>query len=60
MSCASALNTTLGRMLEGLVSQSKQSQLDEFIEIEKTLETEISETLTSEPEMCSNMKPPLV
>ena len=54
------MNTTLNRMLEGVISESKQSQLDEFIEIEKTLETTLSEALTSEPCIGSDRKPPIV
>ena len=46
-------------MLEGVISESKESQLNEFIEIEKTLETTLSEALTSEPCIGSDKKPPM-
>ena len=54
----SMTNTTLNRMLEGVIASSKSSQLEEFIEIEKTLETTLSEALTSEPCIDSARKPP--
>ena len=53
----SEANTTLHRLLEGVISSSKESQLNEFIQIEQTLETELSETLTSEPALLSSQKP---
>ena len=46
-------------MLEGVISESKRSQLDEFIELERTLETNLSEALTSEPCIGSDKKPPM-
>jgi len=52
-------NSTLHRLLDGVIAESRQSELEEFVQIEKSLETEISETLTSEPDLCSNKKPPL-
>ena len=54
----SMTNTTLNRMLEGVIASSKTSQLEEFIEIEKTLETTLSEALTSEPCIDSARIPP--
>ena len=51
--------TTLNRMLEGVITLSRQDQLDEFIELERTLETEISDALMSEPGIASDSKPPL-
>ena len=55
-SVSSRNNTTLNRLLEGVFTDSREAQLDEFIQIERTLETEESETLTSEPTLTSNKK----
>ena len=43
-------------MLEGVFSASKESQLNEFIQIERTLETEESDIFQSEPGICSYRK----
>ena len=53
-STSSEVNTTLQRLLEGVLLESKESQLNEFIQIERTIETEMSETLNSEPTVLSN------
>ena len=57
-SFASGENTTLNRMLEGVITTSQHSQLEEFVQIERSLETEESETLISEPSLVSGKKPP--
>lgn len=58
-SFGSGVNTTLNRMIEGAISASHHSQLEEFVQIERSLETEDCETLNSEPNLVSDSKPPL-